>query len=302
MTLTEFKYIVAVARERHFGRAAAACFVSQPTLSVGVKKLEEQLGIALFERSKSDVRVTEEGAPIVQQAQAILEQVDSLKQMANQHSDPLDGVLKLGAIFTIGPYVLPSLIPELQKLAPKMPLHLDEDYTHNLREKLRTGELDAIIVALPFNEPEVDILPLYEENFVALLPERHPWAKREALDLADLADEVMIMLGAGHCFRDQVLEACPKCRAQSLKPQSDWITGSSIETIRQMVASGLGISVIPQSAATYHNQKLSIVTRPFTDPVPTRKVALAYRRSFPRKEALATMQQALISVTKDFNS
>ena len=296
MTLTEFKYIVAVARERHFGRAAEACFVSQPTLSVGVKKLEEQLGITLFERSKSDVRTTPQGDMVVEQAQRILEQVSQLKQMAKQNSDQLDGPLKLGAIFTIGPYLLPSLIPELRQLAPKMPLHIDEDYTHNLRTKLRNGDVDAIIVALPFEEPEVDVIPLYQEDFIALLPERHPWVKRDSLQLIDIADEVMIMLGAGHCFRDQVLEACPQCRDNSLNPQKDWITGSSIETIRQMVASGLGISVIPKSAADFHNEKLGLVTREFDTPKPSRQVALANRRSFPRQKELELIKQGLSTI------
>lgn len=296
MTLTEFRYIVAVARERHFGRAAESCFVSQPTLSVGVKKLEEQLGITLFERSKSDVRTTPQGEAVVEQAQRILEQVSLLKQLAKQNSDQLDGPLKLGAIFTIGPYLLPSLIPQLRELAPKMPLHIDEDYTHNLRTKLRHGDLDAIIVALPFDEPEVEVIPLYQEEFIALLPEKHPWVKKDTLQIVDIADEVMIMLGAGHCFRDQVLEACPQCRDNSLNPQKDWITGSSIETIRQMVASGLGISVIPKSAADFHNEKLGLVTREFDEPKPSRQVALAYRRSFPRKQALDLIKQALNTI------
>lgn len=293
MTLTEFRYIVAVARERHFGRAAEACFVSQPTLSVGVKKLEEQLGITLFERSKSDVKVTPEGEPIIEQAQRILEQVSQMKQLAKQNSDQLDGALKVGAIFTIGPYLLPSLIPSLRRLAPKMPLHIDEDYTHNLRAKLRSGELDAILIALPFEEPEVDVIPLYEEEFTALLPQKHPWVKKEKLHLVDIGDEVMVMLGAGHCFRDQVIEACPQCQDNSLNPQKDWITGSSIETIRQMVASGMGISVVPNSAADFHNEKLGLVTRAFDDPKPSRKVALAFRRSFPRKQAIDLMVTAL---------
>lgn len=293
MTLTEFRYIVAVAREQHFGRAAEACYVSQPTLSVGVKKLEEQLGVMIFERSKSDVKVTPQGQRIVEQAQMILEQVDQLKQEATQNSDQLDGPLRIGAIFTIGPYLFPSLVPELRRLAPKMPLHIDEDYTHNLKTKLRNGELDAIFVALPFDEAEIDTIPLYEEEFQALLPPKHPWVKKDNMHLADIADEVMIMLGAGHCFRDQVLEACPQCRDNSLNPQKDWITGSSLETIRHMVASGLGVSVVPASAAEFQNEKLGLVVKPFSDPVPSRKVALAFRRSFPRKDALEIIQQAL---------
>ncbi|WP_251358594.1 hydrogen peroxide-inducible genes activator [Kangiella sp. TOML190] len=293
MTLTEFRYIVAVAQEQHFGRAAEACFVSQPTLSVGVKKLEEQLGVVLFERSKSDVKVTPQGQKIVEQAQRILEQVDLLKQEATQNSDQLDGPLRIGAIFTIGPYLFPSLVPEMRRLAPKMPLHIDEDYTHNLKTKLRNGELDAIFIALPFDEAEIDTIPLYEEEFLALLPPKHPWVKKETMHLADIADEVMIMLGAGHCFRDQVLEACPQCRDNSLNPQKDWITGSSLETIRHMVASGLGVSVVPASATEFQNKELGLEVRAFTDPVPSRKVALAFRRSFPRKEALEIIQQAL---------
>ncbi|MRX27913.1 hydrogen peroxide-inducible genes activator [Kangiella sp. HZ709] len=293
MTLTEFRYIVAVAREQHFGRAAEACFVSQPTLSVGVKKLEEQLGVIIFERSKSDVKVTPQGQRIVEQAQAILEQVDQLKLEASENSDQLEGALKIGAIFTIGPYLFPNLVPELRRIAPKMPLHIDEDYTHNLKTKLRNGELDAIFIALPFDEAEIDTIPLYEEEFLALLPPKHPWIKKDKLYLADIADEVMIMLGAGHCFRDQVLEACPQCRDNSLNPQKDWITGSSLETIRHMVASGLGVSVIPASAADYHNEKLSLVVKPFSQPVPSRKIAIAFRRSFPRKDALQLLQKAV---------
>ncbi len=293
MTLTEFRYIVAVAREKHFGRAAEACFVSQPTLSVGVKKLEEQLGVTIFERSKSDVKLTVQGQKIVEQAQTILEQVDKLKLEASQNSDQLEGALKIGAIFTIGPYLFPTLVPELKRLAPKMPLHIDEDFTHNLKTKLRNGELDAIFVALPFDEPEIDTIPLYEEDFKALLPAKHPWVKNDSMHLANIADEVMIMLGAGHCFRDQVLEACPQCRDNSLNPQKDWITGSSLETIRHMVASGLGVSVVPASAAEFQNERLELVTKTFADPVPSRKVALAFRRSFPRKDALKVIEQAV---------
>ncbi len=293
MTLTEFRYIVAVAREQHFGRAAEACFVSQPTLSVGVKKLEEQLGVVLFERSKSDVKVTPQGLRIVEQAQRILEQVDQLKLEAAQNANQLEGAIRLGAIFTIGPYLLPSIVPELSRIAPKMPLHIDEDYTHKLKTKLRNGDVDAIFVALPFDEAEIDTIPLYEEEFMALLPPKHPWVKKDKLYLADIADEVMIMLGAGHCFRDQVLEACPQCRDNSLNPQKDWITGSSIETIRHMVASGLGVSIVPASAAEFQNEKLGLVVKSFADPIPSRKVALAYRRSFPRKEALQVIQKAL---------
>src|SRR5690554_2069218 len=242
MTLTELRYVVTLARERHFGRAAERCHVSQPTLSVAVKKLEDELGVPLFERSKSSIRVTETGQRIVAQAQRVLDQVGVIRDMAQDGKNQLSSPLKVGAIYTIGPYLFPHLLPELHRAAPEMPLYIEENYTGHLRQKLRQSELDAIIVALPFEEPEVVTMPLYDEPFVILLPGGHKLAKEKALTAEQLAGEQLLLLGPGHCFRDQVLESCPPLvetvteRATNGSGPSLVTEGSSLETIRHMVA------------------------------------------------------------------
>ena len=296
MTLTELRYIVAVARERHFGRAAAACHVSQPTLSVAVKKLEEELGVVLFERGPHEVRPTPAGEAVVAQAQRVLEEVEQVRRLAESGRDPLHGPLRLGLIYTIGPYLLPGLIPVLHEAAPHMPLLIDEDYTARLAEKLRTGALDAIVVALPFDEPGVVTLPLYQEPFVVLVPAGHPWHDREAIDPAELAGEPVLLLGPGHCFRDQVLAACPGCAAavEAEGSLARSLEGGSLETIRHMVASGLGITVLPCTAAgTGRYAQRLVAVRRFTEPAPRRTVALAWRASFPRPQAIEALRRAV---------
>ncbi|SHK02350.1 transcriptional regulator, LysR family [Marinobacter antarcticus] len=298
MTLTELRYVVTLARERHFGRAAERCHVSQPTLSVAVKKLEDELGIPLFERSKSSIRVTETGQRIVEQAQRVLDQVGVIRDMAQDGKSQLSSPLKVGAIYTIGPYLFPHLLPELRRAAPEMPLYIEENYTASLRQKLRQSELDAIIIALPFEEAEVLTLPLYDEPFVVLLPADHPLAKKEQITGKELAHEQLLLLGPGHCFRDQVLESCPPLvdavtRRADVGSPSLVTEGSSLETIRHMVASGLGITVLPLSAATVmHYHKDVLVTRPFAPPVPFRTVALAWRVTFPRPKAIDILSLA----------
>ena len=213
MTLTELRYIVTLAQEQHFGHAAERCHVSQPTLSVGVKKLEDELGVLIFERSKSAVRLTPVGEGIVAQAQKVLEQAQSIRELAQAGKNQLTAPLKVGAIYTVGPYLFPHLIPQLHRVAPQMPLYIEENFTHVLRDKLRNGELDAIIIALPFQEADVLTKPLYDEPFFALLPAGHPWAARESIDTELLNDKSLLLLGEGHCFRDQVLESCPRLTA-----------------------------------------------------------------------------------------
>lgn len=293
MTLTELRYVVTLAREKHFGRAAERCHVSQPTLSVAVKKLEDELGVPLFERSKSSIRVTETGQRIIEQAQRVLDQVGVIRDMAQDGKNQLNSPLKVGAIYTIGPYLFPHLLPELRRAAPDMPLYIEENYTANLRQKLRHSELDAIIVALPFDEPEVVTLPLYDEPFVVLLPAGHHLAEEAELTPKQLAEEQLLLLGPGHCFRDQVLESCPPLveavtsRADASESPALVTEGSSLETIRHMVASGLGITVLPLSAATAMQYWEDIlVVRPFAQPVPFRTVALAWRVTFPRPKAI----------------
>jgi len=299
MTLTELRYVVAVAREKHFGRAARACFVSQPTLSVGVKKLEEELGVVLFERQSGEVVLTPGGRAIVEQARRVIEEADRIKLLAQQGTDPLKGELRVGAIYTVGPYLFPHLVPQLRRLAPEMPLVIEENFTANLRERLKRSELDVIIVALPFTEAGVVTWQLYEEPFRVVLPAGHRWARRKSLRSAELMDENLLLLGKGHCFREQVIEACPECISGSAgEPLQNTIEGSSLETIRHMVASGLGVTVLPMTSLESRPGQSgygdSLVAVPFAGSAPKRTVALAWRRSFPRLRAIEALRQAVL--------
>jgi LysR family hydrogen peroxide-inducible transcriptional activator len=296
MTLTELRYIVAVARERHFGRAAEACFVSQPTLSVAVRKLEDELGVALFERSSTEVSVTPVGQQIVQQAQRVLEEAAAIQQIAAQGKDELIGILRLGVIYTIGPYLLPHLIPLLRKSAPVMPLQIDESFTAVLSERLKQGKLDVIIISLPFAAPGILTEALYEEPFAVVMPSGHPLEKETKISAKTLAREDLLLLGPGHCFRDQVLQVCPECNLASVNSDNiqKTLEGSSLETIRLMVASGMGVTVLPQTSIEGYPQEM-VSTRPFADPVPRRTVALAWRRSFPRPDAIRVLAEAIRS-------
>ena len=296
MTLTELRYIVAVAREHHFGRAAKACFVSQPTLSVAIKKLESELGVTIFERGSNEVLLSPIGERIVEQAQQTLEAADSIKQLALQGKNQLSGPLRIGTIYTIGPYLYPELIPLLREIAPEMPLVVEENYTAVLTEKLKRGELDVIVIVLPFDEQGIVTQPLYEEPFVVLLPSSHPLTSHKTISSDLLEDENVLLLGKGHCFRDQVLSACPACvsKPELIGGLPHTFEGSSLETIRHMVVSGLGITVLPCTAAGAHSysQRLLAIRR-FNNPVPTRTVALAWRVSFPRPKAIDAIKTAV---------
>ncbi len=293
MTLTELKYVVALAQERHFGRAAAKCFVTQPTLSLALAKLEEELGVMLFERNKNEVLVTGRGEAIVEQARRVLEEVGKIQNLARGGGDQLAGSLRLGVIPTIGPYLLPELIPILKKRAPDMPLSIEENLTGSIAPMLREGELDVVIVALPFALPGVRTEAVYEEAFSVVVPEGHPWSLRKGVKPSELATENLLMLNNGHCFRDQVMEACPG-QANTAHPEGR--AGSSLETIRNMVASGLGVSVMPDSALTsrYATRMLKVV--PFSSPIPSRKVALAWRTGFDRPAAVNVLAEAIRAV------
>ena len=293
MTLTELRYVVALAQERHFGRAAQKCFVTQPTLSLALAKLEDELGVKLFERNKNEVLVTGRGEAIVEQARRVLDEVGKIPHLARGGQDQLAGPLRLGTIPTIGPYLLHELIPILRKRAPQMPLVIEENLTGNLAPMLREGELDVVIIALPFSIPGVKTLPVYEEPFSVVVPEGHRWEERKHLKPSELADENLLVLNNGHCFREQVLEACP---GQSNTAMPEGRAGSSLETIRNMVASGLGVSVLPASALTARYATKLLKTVPFTSPVPSRKVALAWRASFDRPAAVECLAAAIRSV------
>ncbi len=294
MTLTELRYIVAVAREKHFGRAAEACFVSQPTLSVAIKKLEEELDVRIFERGSNEVSTTPLGAEIVRQAQAVIEQAGAIREIAKRGKDPVSGPLGLGVIYTIGPYLLPDLVRQAIERVPQMPLMLQENFTAKLLDMLRNGDLDAAIMAEPFPDAGLAVAPLYDEPFMAAVPKNHPLAKRKSITAEELKNETMLLLGTGHCFRDHVLEVCPEYArfssgAEGIRKSFE---GSSLETIKHMVASGMGVTVVPRLSVPKDPQPHLKYVR-FSEPVPMRRVVLAWRRTFPRYEAIAALRNAI---------
>ncbi|MFN5156144.1 MAG: LysR substrate-binding domain-containing protein [Betaproteobacteria bacterium] len=294
MTLTELKYIVAVARERHFGRAAEACHVSQPTLSVAVKKLEEELDVKIFERGASEVSTTPLGEQIVRQAQQVIEQAAAIREIAKTGKDPVSGPLRLGVIYTVGPYLLPDLVRQAIERVPQMPLMLQENFTVRLLEMLRTGELDCAILAEPFPDAGLAVAPLYDEPFLAAVPRKHPIAARPSISAEELKNETMLLLGTGHCFRDHVLEVCPEYArfatgAEGIRKSFE---GSSLETIKHMVASGMGITVVPRLSVPAEPQP-HVAYVPFSEPVPSRRIVLAWRRTFPRYEAIAALRNCV---------
>jgi LysR family hydrogen peroxide-inducible transcriptional activator len=296
MTLTELRYIVILAEEQHFGRTAERCHISQPTLSVAVKKLEEELGIDLFERTKTCVKPTATGARIVGQAKAVLASTEHIKAIAEAGKDQLSSPLSLGAIFTMGPYLLPQLIPHLQKQVPGMPLLVQEDYTDNLRRKLRDGLLDVILVSLPFNESDVVTQELFDEPLVLVMPWGHVLANKAEITLADVQQQRLLLMGQGHCLRDQVLALCPDSCVSMTNGGVDvpYAEGNSLETLRYMVAAGLGLTILPRSAAAANLcQANGLVARPLAIAGSQRRLALAWRASFPRHKAIDVLRRAI---------
>ena len=305
MTLTELKYIVAVSREKHFGKAAEACFVSQPTLSVAIKKLEDELEVKLFERSANEVTVTPLGEEIVRQAQSVLEQAANIKEIAKRGKDPLAGPLKLGVIYTIGPYLLPDLVRQAIARTPQMPLMLQENFTVKLLEMLRTGEIDCAIMAEPFPDTGLALASLYDEPFLAAVPTSHPLSSRKTITAQELKSETMLLLGNGHCFRDHVLEVCPEFARFSSDAEGirKSFEGSSLETIKHMVAAGMGVTLVPHLSVPKEameprgkrrkEDEAFVKYIPFDGNPPTRRVVLAWRRSFTRYEAIAALRNAI---------
>lgn len=295
MSLTELKFIVAVAQERSFRRAAEKCFVTQPALSLAIKKLEEELNVVIFERSRTEVTLTEIGEKIVEQAEKVLEEAAQIKQLADLGKNQLKGTLKLGLIHSIGPYLLPEIIPILRKTAPEMPLEVEENLTANLETQLRNGVIDAAIIALPFNVPGLQYKAMYDEEFDVVVPIQHHWAARNNIKPEELSDEKVLLLNSGHCFSNQVTQACPE-----LSRKGEILQGNSLETIRNMVASNLGITVLPCSAtaARYHNPLIKVI--PFVSPAPTRRIAIAWRKSFVRLEAVEKIAEAIKAINSNY--
>lgn len=295
MTLTELRYIVVLSQELNFRRAAALCHVSQPTLSIAVKKLEDELGVALFERAKAQVQLTAMGRQIVERAQRMLEQAADIRDLANSGHNQLVGPLAVGTLPTIGPYLLPQFIPLLSRLAEQMPLYVEEDSAQGLAKKLRHGDLDVLIVTSPFQEADVVTQVLFDEPFVLLMPAKHPLSHKSTIEAADLVRSEVLLPAEGHCFREQVLAAFPGLQqADKQRSQSNAARANSLETLRHMVASGLGMAVLPMAAAQsplYAPHLL--VTRPFAEPAPSRQLLLAWRASFPRHRAIDVLRRAV---------
>jgi LysR family hydrogen peroxide-inducible transcriptional activator len=289
MNINELRYSVAVAQEKNFRKAAEKCFVSQPALSTAIQKLEEELGVKLFERSKNSVTLTAVGETIIAQAVTILEEIDKLKLLSKQSQDPLVGQIKLGVIYTIGPYLIPDLISPLHQLAPLMPISVEENTTDKMADWLKQGSIDVAIVALPFDIPGVETTSLYKETFDVIVPKNHPWTKRTHIDPLELAHEKVLLLSSIHCFSAKILQLCPELSVHGAQIQQ----GNSLETIRNMVASGLGISVLPSSAnrKLYQTDLIHVVQ--FNAPIPTREVGLAFRKGYPREAALKVIKQAI---------
>lgn len=294
MTLSELRFVVAVAKERNFRRASERCFVSQPALSLAIKKLEDDLGVMIFERSRTDISATPIGEKIIEQAIKALEEVNHIREIAKQGNNQLSGAFRLGLIYSVGPYLLPEIIPILRRSAPEMPLDIEENLTAQLEQQLKNGIIDAAVIALPFEVPGINTMPLYDEKYVVMVPVDHHWAKRDAIHADELADENVLLLNSGHCYSHQVLQACP-----DLSRKGQVLQGNSLETIRNMVASNLGVTVLPCSAATerYINPLVKVI--PFADPVPSRRIALAWRKSYARELAVNCVADAIRQINSD---
>jgi LysR family hydrogen peroxide-inducible transcriptional activator len=285
ITLTELRYIVAVADTGHFGRAADKCHVSQPTLSMQIKKLEEMLGVQLFERTSKGVRATTAGERIVERARIILEDVRALGDAARGHHNLLASPLRLGMIPTLGPYLLPWLLQPLQVAFPHLRLVVQEGMTATLLDDVTQHRLDAALVALPVSAPGLDFEPLFDEPFWLLAPAAHPLAARRRIRQSDLEGQHVLLLTEGHCLRDQALAICGDGRPAS----DDDFRATSLETISQLVAAGLGCTLLPALAVPRLANVKTLAARPFQTPAPSRRIGLVWRRSFPDADSLLTL-------------
>jgi LysR family hydrogen peroxide-inducible transcriptional activator len=294
MKLSALRYLVAFADHLSFSRAAEQCQVSQPSLSVALQRLEAELGVILIERGKHHVGLTEVGERVVTQARKSLEEVGRIETVAQSGKDPLTGTFRLGIIHTIAPYLLPDLIPALHQVAPGLTLYIEESMTALLADYLKYGTVDAAIVALPFDIPGIDTLALYDEVFEVVIPKGHPWVGRSDISAPEIGQEDVLVLKAGNCFREQVLDACPEISHTDASMRQ----GHSIETIRAMVASGYGISVLPKSALSELYRSDMVVSIPFESPPPLRRVALAWRRSSMHEQVVEALVVAVRNMDK----
>lgn len=283
LTLKQLRYFAALAETLHFGRAAKLCNVSQPALSMQVKDLEAHLGVTLVERNATKLLLTLEGQEIARRARDILMSVQDLAELATHYRHPLAGRLRLGVIPSVGPYLLPKLLPEVHQAYPELELNLRESQTQILLDDLLEGHLDLLVLALPVEPEEVDTMALFEDHFSVALPEIHALAKRDEVSQDELAEEHLLLLEEGHCLRDQALAVCHKAK-------TDEFRASSLTTVVQMVANGYGVTILPKLAlATEVGDEGPIKVVPFAEPVPFRTIGLAWRHSSPHEDEFSEL-------------
>ncbi len=292
MNLRDLRYLVAVAEHKHFGRAAESCFVSQPTLSTQIKKLEDELGVTLIERTNRQVMLTPVGERIVAQAQRVLREVNQMVHIAEEYKDPYGGDFRLGIIPTVAPYLLPKILGPIKKAFPKLRIQLTEAQTAVITRMLREGDLDAVILALPVEEENLKQVKLYTEPFYFAAAKSHPKAHQKSVSIDDLDDEQVLLLEDGHCLRDQALEVCSSHNAV----ENTNFRATSIETLRQMVAANVGITLMPELAITSRNGPVRYL--PFKDDDPHRDIGLCWRTSATRSELLDQFARVLTSTMK----
>ena len=296
VNLRDLRYLVALADERHFGKAAERCYVSQPTLSAQVRKLEEYLGVPLVERQPKRISITPAGEKIVERARRLLQEADAIVELAKSDRDPLAGTLKVALIPTVGPYLLPHVVRRLKRALPKLKLLLYEYQTAPLLEKLRDGEIDMGILALPVPMDGLDAVELYSEPFMLAVPADHPFAERERVTTQDLHGEPLLLLEDGHCLRDQALEVCSRVGAQ----ESQDYRATSLETLRQMVAAGHGVTLLPElAAASPVGSARGLRIKPFVKPAPARTIGAVWRKSTTRGPAIEAIANAIRAAMKE---
>jgi len=292
MNLRDLSYLVALAEYRHFGRAAEASFVSQPTLSTQIRKLEDELGVALVERTPRKVLLTETGREIARRARGVLSQIDEIKSIAQRTRDPESGTIRLGIFPTLGPYLLPHVVPRLRQRFPRLELLLREEKTEQVLHMLRDGTLDAGILALPVHDDSLHTEFLFEEPFVLAVPGGHPLASRARLRMEDLSDQDLLLLEDGHCLRDQALEVCHLAGAG----EKSGFRATSLETLRQMVSANVGITLLPALAVKPPvAQSPNVQLVEFEAPAPSRRIAMLWRKS----SAMTPFFEALAAVIRD---
>jgi LysR family transcriptional regulator, hydrogen peroxide-inducible genes activator len=296
MNLRDLRYLVALAEHKHFGRAADASFVSQPTLSTQIKKLEDELDVALVERTPRKILLTEVGREIATRARHVLDEVDQIRAIARRTKDPESGTLRLGMFPTLGPYLLPHVVAGLRGRFPRLELLLIEEKSEILLARLREGRLDATLLALPLHDDQLHAEVLFDEPFLLAVPAQHRLSKRKALSLEDLESESLLLLEDGHCLRDQALDVCQLAGAN----ERDGFRATSLETLRQMVAANVGITLLPQLAVRPPVvQSDAIHVLPFRGEAPSRRIALVWRKSSAMKGFLGALADELKNLTKD---